>query len=663
MSIKKTKKQLQRLQGGLMTRKEKSSYVQKIRNQQVFIQTFIQNVELARLGKERKNKTQIEEAVNNIQELFRNEYLNEYINTRIPIRSNRIPKLKEPGSSFDNISKDGLTKKQEKTMIVDYVSPLTVIFDNVPSIYQEQLLNEYIQAGGNINLVSQSSRRETPLSNEIDKNNIYSVSLLLKNNADTLSLSKDRSDKLVTMINDIKSIEKPVEELIEDDKNDTIIEQPLVQDIIDQQPAMADPLLNEAVIEETNTKEIVNNIPNIPEPEQQEEIVKNTNEIKEELEVTKPTVQENLIDTNKFEPNEYTPHSIPTYWVPVFKTEQNMTALKNRIMSILVQDDLKKSRTKKNWISCDIIERLFPSYFVKTEIIEGVKQQNNNLNSRSVINDEYNEYIIQCVLLLLLGIISEKMASQQYNFIFKGGKAIQLILSQIIGAEKYISDDIDILIVPQNIPYNREAVINVGKNLAYLLKWFVSFPTITTITPIDLSIKDAIVSNPTDTVVKLAIFKITGPKVLVDVGIHDIPEDVAIFFNNPQGFNFYIRELGEKALFKCPTFDSLVDEKIFYFIKYLRLYNKFFNNQPVDAAELKNVRSRESGMQSCDFFLRKFGRALSALFSEKLKEDPDYSKMNEFQKKFQKRTIAEMYLTRMNIETEIRRQVLAILGI
>ena len=668
---KNTKRNFKKMCAGAMTRKEKSSYVQRIRNQQDFIKAFIDNIEMVRLAKEKKNQQQIEEGINNIKEAFRDEYLSQFINTRVPIRSNRIPKIKETGSARDIMS-SVLTKKQEKSIIIDYVSPLTVILDNIPSVYHEDLIEKYIEAGGNINLSSQSGRRETPLSNEIDKNNLYAVSLLLKKGADTMHLSKDRSDKLVEMIEDIKSIEKkqPIQEEQSMKEDPVATEEPIATEepVATEEPiateehvAMEEPIdMEEPGFVEQN---VVISDPNIAEPQQQEEIVKNAIEIKERLDLVEPILDKNLLDVSKFDLSEYSPNSIPTYWLPVFGNEQNMTGLRNRIMSILVQDDLKKSSTKKNWISCNIVERLFPSYFVNTVLLEEVKQPANNPNNRSIINDDYNEYMIQCVLILLLGIISEKMNKQNYNFIFKGGKAIQLILSQIIGADKYISDDIDILVVPQNIPYNRDDVINVGKNLAYLLKWFVSFPEIKTITPIDLSVKDAIVTNPTDVVVKLAIFKITGPKVLVDIGIHDIPADVQMFFNNPQTFAFYIRELGEKALFKCPTFDSIVDEKLFYFTKYLRFYNKFFNNQPVDAPELRNVRSRESGLQACDFFLRKFGRALSALFSEKLKEDIDYTKMNEFQKKFQKRTIAEMYLTRMNIEPELRRQVLAILRI
>lgn len=654
---KKTKKNLKKLRAGSMTRKERSSYVQRIRNQQDFIKAFIENVEMVRLAKEKKEQQKMEEGLNNIKEIFQDEYLSQFINSKIPIKSNRIPKIKE-SSPADYILR-GLTKKQEKSMIFDYVSPLTVIFDNIPSIYHNELLENYIEAGGNINLSSQTGRRETPLSNEIDKNNLYTVSLLLKNNVDTLNLSKDRSDKLLGMIEDIKSIqtiEEPVKEETLVAKAETEVKpEEKSQEVVVEPEEKS----QEVIITEDNV--VISN-PNIPDPEEQEEIIKNTIDIKELLDLTEKT-DKPLLDTRKFDLNEYSPNSIPTYWIPIFGSEQNMIGLRNRIMSILVQDDLKKSPAKKSWVSCDIVERLFPSYFVNTTIIEGVKEPGNNPNSRSVINDEYNEYMIQCVLLLLLGIISEKMSGQNYNLIFKGGKAIQLILSQIMGAEKYISDDIDILIVPQNIPYNREHVINVGKNLAYLLKWFVSFPEIKTITQIDLSVKDAIISNPTDTVVKLAIFKITGPKVLVDIGIHDIPPDVQMFFNNPQILEFYIRELGEKAAFRCPTFDSMVEEKLFYFIKYLRLYNRFFNNEILESPELRNVRSRESGLQACDFFLRKFGKALIALFSEKLKEDVHYQKMNDFQKKFQKRTIAEMYLTRINIEPQLRRQVLAILNI
>ena len=70
----------------------------------------------------------------------------------------------------------------------------------------------------------------------------------------------------------------------------------------------------------------------------------------------------------------------------------------------------------------------------------------------------------------LLGIISFKMKGQDYNFIFKGGKSVQFVLSEIQGSSKYISDDIDILITSntQDV-YNEEIMKNLSEHILSLL--------------------------------------------------------------------------------------------------------------------------------------------------------------------------------------------------
>lgn len=655
----KIRKQTKKIKGGVLTKKEKSRFIQTYRNQQNFIEPFVETIEAIRIGKINKDNGAIENGVRNIEELFNNDYLNKYINALIPIRFNRVPALK-PKYEPDENEFVPLSNKQKKKMIVNYISPLSVIFDHIPKKYHERLLDAFIKSGGNINLRSSAGKnKETSLSNEISKNNGYSINLLLKRNADTLNLSKEDSEKLVEILK-ILDVNVPEQEMemIEDVEEEMKVEE--------VQEEVAEPEMD---IETENKEEIrKEELDIVLEPvsvinkEEEEEIIENKNEIENILEVSEP--KRELLNVNLFNINEYATDKVPSYWLPIFGSEQQMVGLKNRIMSILVQDDLQKSLSKTKWISCDIVERLFPSYFVNLLVHSQVKQRDNNVNQRSLVNDDYNEYMLLCLFLLLLGIISEKMSGQNYNFIFKGGKAIQLVLSQILGAEKYISEDIDILIVPQNgTPYDRGSIINLGKNLAHLLKWFVSFPSISTITPVNLSIKDAIITNINDNVVKLALFKITGPKVLIDIGIHDIPENVRIFFENPQNFSFYIKELGDNALYKCPKFDAIVNEKLFYFIKYLDFYNKFAKNIPVNAPEMMNVRDPMSGMRVSDFYMQKFGKALKALFSEKLKEDSQYSKMNEFQKKFQRRTIAQIYLNNMGIDKEISKQVLSILGI
>jgi hypothetical protein len=650
----KNRKQTKKMKGGILTKKEKSRFIQTYRNRQNFIEPFIENIEAIRIGKINSDKVKIENGVNNIEELFNDDYLNKYINSLIPIRFNRVPALKEKYDPEDDMDIMSLSNKQKKKMIVNYISPLSVILDHIPKKYYTRLLDAFIRAGGNINLRSSAGKnKETALSNEIRKNNGYNIKLLLNNGADALNLSKEDSEKLVELVKNLDEEEmsevSELEILPEETKED-VEEEEIILPVQEKEETRKEELdiISEPVL-------IVNK-------EEEEEMIENKNDIENMLEVSAP--KRELLNVNSFNINEYLPDKVPSYWLPVFGDEQQMIVLKNRIMSVLVQDDLQKSLTKNGWISCNIVERLFPSYFVNLLVHSQVKQRDNNVNQRSIVNDDYNEYMLLCLFLLLLGIISEKMSGQNYNFIFKGGKAIQLVLSQIVGAEKYISEDIDILIVPQNgTQYDRESIINLGKNLAHLLKWFVSFPTISTITPVNLSIKDAIITNINDNVVKLALFKITGPKVLIDIGIHDIPENVRIFFENPQNFNFYIKELGENALYKCPKFDAIVNEKLFYFIKYLDFYNKFAKNIPVNAPEMMNVRDPMSGMRMSEYYMQKFGKALKALFSEKLKEDSQYNRMNEFQKKFQRRTIAEIYLNNMGIDKDISKQVLSMLGI
>jgi hypothetical protein len=646
--IKFTKKVVKR--GGVLTKKEKSNFIQAYINRQNFIEPFIQNIEEIRIANINKDNETVENGVNNIQQLFSDEYLNKYVNSLIPIRFNRMPALKQKYEGDDDITTGLLSNKQKKKMIVNYISPLSVIFDNVPKKYYERLLESFVRAGGNINLTSSAGKdRETALSNEIIKNDGYGIYLLFKNNVDTLNLSREDSEKMVEIMKgfDINTINfnDEVAESIEEPKYEQI-EQLQEQDEEEEVPEVISQEI--PVINEEDEKEIIENAKAI--------------EVLVPLPVSEP--KKPMLDIKTFNLNEYEADKVPTYWLPIFGNEQQMLGLKNRIMSVMVQDDLLKSLSKMSWISCDIVERLFPSYFVNLLVHEQVKRPDNKINQRSIVNDDYNEYMMLCLFLILLGIISNKMEGQDYNFIFKGGKAIQLVLSQIAGAEKYVSDDIDILIVPQNgIAYDRESVIMLGRNLAYLLKWFVSFPTISTITPLNLSIKDANLTNLTDNVIKLALFKITGPKVLIDIGIHDIPENVLIYFENPQDFIFYIRELGENALFKCPKLDAIIKEKLFYFIKYLKIYNNYAQNIPVTEPDFINIRDPVRGMSMCQYYLQKFGKALKALFSEKLKDDNQYSKMNEFQKKFQKRTIAQIYLNNMGIDSALSKQVLAILEI
>ena len=89
--------------------------------------------------------------------------------------------------------------------------------------------------------------------------------------------------------------------------------------------------------------------------------------------------------------------------------------------------------------------------------------------------DFSNYNIILCAALLVYGIISDKMKGQDFDLIFKGGKAVQLVLSQIPNTDQYNSEDIDILVMPKNdIEYNRDIIKNLSSHIGYLIKWFLN---------------------------------------------------------------------------------------------------------------------------------------------------------------------------------------------
>jgi hypothetical protein len=70
------------------------------------------------------------------------------------------------------------------------------------------------------------------------------------------------------------------------------------------------------------------------------------------------------------------------------------------------------------------------------------------------------------------------MIGQDYKFIFKGGKAIQLVLAEIQNLSEYKSEDIDVLIIPnKNIQYDELIVKNLAGHLAYLIRWFLNIPS------------------------------------------------------------------------------------------------------------------------------------------------------------------------------------------
>ena len=224
--------------------------------------------------------------------------------------------------------------------------------------------------------------------------------------------------------------------------------------------------------------------------------------------------------------------------------------------------------TQKQFKICNLLEKIIPGYMTRYSL------QFNELTKTFV-----NVNILNCYITLLYGIISYKLYEykQEYIFIFKGGRALQLCLVDIPNIGNYFSEDTDILIIPNHIvnsAYNLEKMENLSCHIAYLIKWFI---------PEDINIVVSLpsnVKNQNKNITKLLYKDGKIFKALSDIGFEDINEDIKKYFDNVSYFPFYIDIFETISLFITPTIEDMLSEKMFY-------YSKYF----IDKKQLENEKS------------------------------------------------------------------------
>jgi hypothetical protein len=344
------------------------------------------------------NRKNINKAVNSIITSFNNN--NGMINTLIPV----------------SVAGKPLDIKTTKTQVVDFVSPITVIFDNATGIVSDEqlirLLNAYFTNGGNFNNLS-SRVKITPFENEVNKRRINNVKILL-----------DKSNPF---------------HIIED-----------------------------GLSEETRTK-LAELIPNeqqiVSEPELEPEPEHTAPEPAPVPETALPklSLPYPLPEDNK---TGYDRSVAPEFWKPIFDNGEELMLLRETFMTIY-ESDKYTSDTSKRFIICDLLEKLFPGYLTKYTL--GYKESPKTLVTVNVMN---------CFITLLYGIITYRLFDnkEDYLILFKGGRALQLSLNDIPNVTKYFSEDTDVLIIPNKFHggvYNLEKMKNLSCHIAYLVKWFI----------------------------------------------------------------------------------------------------------------------------------------------------------------------------------------------
>ena len=499
-----------------------------------------------------------------VKDNFRNMFLKAFKKLQDAIKSNDAKKLSDSIDSFKNgfrsnqigintlipVTNDSVPINKYKyslaeTPIIAFVPSLVVIFDNIDDfITRKILIKSFIENKGNINLKSYKNDISA-LSDAIRLQDKELVKFLLENGADIKTLTDQQKEQLDNLIKEVE-----------------------VQAII--------------------------------EPEPERPIVKL--EIPTEL------------------PGEagYNPEVEPDFWKPLFE-ENEMLTVRQKINDMMNADGripINNMEATELWSVCKINQSMIPTYFTPLKN-EPYELFGNIFADQDIDFSHYN--IVLCAALIVFGLISKKMVGQDYKLIFKGGKAIQLELAGTPETATYKSEDIDVLILPDmDIQYNQLKVKNLSGHISYLVRWFLNTPE----TQYKISVQPP---NPENARANPFIFKLSYVKVIQkrdyrrqmmfddfkqfsDIDFKEIPQAIKSFFEKSKEYTFYISEIDEHILFRCPNIGSLLDEKIYYYSKYTSFKNLLQEHRPINEEGYERLNTID-----CDRFLEKFKKAILAL--------------------------------------------------
>ena len=272
------------------------------------------------------------------------------------------------------------------------------------------------------------------------------------------------------------------------------------------------------------------------------------------------------------------------FWSPIFKRNELME-LRERIHAMIAEDEkiqLVDKEVHEVWSVCKIVKKFFPSYFIpmKNKSFIGARGYGRHKDV-----DFSNYQILCCTTMMLYGIICDRLIQydQDYQLVFKGGKAIQMGLTA-----EYVSEDIDILVDPIQ-GYDPVMMNNLSGHLSLLIKWLLPLPT--SVLPPG--------TNPH--IYKVSFITSDGSlRPFSDIDFKRVEEP---FFNEIYVNHYYVEALQEQATFKRPTIEKILEEKVFYYSKYKKILE-----QLDQGIEIEGMTKR-----SCLFFMDKFKRAIQAI--------------------------------------------------
>jgi hypothetical protein len=345
------------------------------------------------------------------------------------------------------------------------------------------------------------------------------------------------------------------------------------------------------------------------------------------------------------------------YWNEFFNDDDEKVKL-NELRSF-IQDAFGKGPEASFTDLCDIMRELVPTFHIpnpepepepEPELAPGSKPKIIGTllpNGTTVYNTKPNKpdpnasknfyYLnaILCASFQLFGIIANKMITKEtckYKLIFKGGKAVQLVLRNIFNRIKinrnsdaytvlqklHQSEDIDVLLIPkpENI-YDETEIKALAINISKLIEWFLHRDDTTRVsiqTPDD----DPAIKNKTICKLSYILLGSDAMKAFSDIDFSPVStsdfsdlESLSLSLSLP-GRN----DLG--VLFECQKIEPLLKDKILYYTKYVYL---------LDKPDLQAKQVPKISRKGCLYFINKFGKAIISLNNGfHLERHPDLDK-------------------------------------
>ena len=300
-------------------------------------------------------------------------------------------------------------------------------------------------------------------------------------------------------------------------------------------------------------------------------------------------------------PHDYDRSNEPDFWKPFFRPGE-MFAIRKKIQDMILDDIEGTHGYKREWSICKLTKQFLHTYHVPAEREMALQPT----GQFSLPHEPYFVFynVLLCAALIVIGVISNRMLGEDYEIALKGGKAVQFVLNDTPNPPEYRSEDVDVLILPKQ-EYNPVEIKNVAAHLAQFLRWFLHIPP-----GVNVSVQSPEDRGANPSIYKLsygAMYDKMRYKAFMDIDFKAVPEEMRTLYRRPYRTTVGLRKLKTEVSFLCPNMGALLDEKVFYYVKYFK-YLKRLNQGEVFKGDEKGMTRDE-----CRYMMTKFVKAIRAL--------------------------------------------------